>query len=84
VKGTLRWLGRCVAYALAAYAYDRHGRYVGRRRLLLLFSAAVPVVLTADPRLASVGAGLMPAFYLDGWRGVLPALWRARPWGVSA
>jgi len=84
MNGTLRWLGQCMLYSLIAYAYNRHGAYLPKRRLVAIFSLAVPAALTQAPALMAPLAGMTVTFYTDGLLAVLPALWRARPWGVSA
>jgi len=84
MNGTLRWLGQCMLYSLIAYVYNRHGAYLPKRRLVAVFSVAVPAALTQDPALMATLAGVTVTFYTDGLLAVLPALWRARPWGVSA
>jgi hypothetical protein len=85
MNGTLRWLGQCMFYSLIAYVYNRRGEYLPKRRLLSVGLVAVPAALTGGhPPLQAALAGVMITFYADGLVAILPALWRARPWGVRA
>jgi len=84
MNATQRWLGQCVFYSLMAYVYNRRGAYLAKRRLVVVFSVAVPAALTQDPALMATLAAMTVTFYTDGLLAVLPALWRARPWGVNA
>jgi len=82
---TLRWLGQCMFYSLIAYVYNRRGAYLLKRRLLSVWLVAAPAALTGGhPPLVAAFVGVMVTFYADGLVAILPALWRARPWGVRA
>lgn len=84
MNATLRWLGQCVLYSLIAYLYNRRGAYLPKRRLLSVWLVAVPAALTGHPPLVAALVGVNVTFYADGLVAILPALWRARPWGVRA